>query len=279
MKTFFWEELRSENIHCEKHDLFSAGTAVTIGKFDGVHFGHRALFKEVLNAPGYLKKGVVSFVNPPKKNENDSKYAGNILTLRLKLKKIAEFGFDFITLIDFSSSFAKIEGHIFIEDLAKTVCMKYLVVGEDFSCGYRRGTGLPELRQLSERLGFGFDSIKRVCNSNYEVSSTEIRKAIYNSDFTLTEKLLGYPFLLDSYGLQWCETGKGFKTSLKSFTQIVPCCGRYDVNVLLTDNSVNKGFFTVMDTQVCLEFENSEFLQKKNVGSKEIDSIIFVDKE
>lgn len=269
-----WEELVASD-----STLFPQGTAVTIGGFDGPHKGHKALFDSVLAAAKKqtLKAGAVSFFRPPAAVKNKN-YAGDVSTLNLKLKKFADLGFDFAVLIDFSAEFAKIEGRAFFDILIKTIRLKYLAVGEDFSCGYRRGLGAAEIKQLASQIGFCFDSIKAVhLAGSIRISSTAIRNAVASADFTLAENLLGYPFLFDVIGLPWIHTAANSVSVPRAYiTQILPQCGRYRVLVKSITGTKEEAVFLVHKNEVTLHFEKkgSEQFSLKNLNN--FDTIEFI---
>lgn len=269
-----WEELiTSDNV------LFPQGTAVTIGGFDGPHKGHKALFDSVLakakekNIPA----GIITFFRPPAVIKNGN-YEGDVSTLKLKLKKFSDYGFTFTVLIDFSAEFAKMDGREFFDILIKTTRLKYLAVGEDFSCGYRRGLGVGELKRLAPQIGFCFDSIKAVyLDGSLRISSTAIRNAVAVADFTLAERLLGYPFLFDIIGPPWIRTDENSVSAQRAYiTQILPKCGRYKVLVKSINGTKEEAVFFVHKNEVVLRFEKKvpEQFSLKNLNN--LDTIEFI---
>ncbi|MEL3912892.1 FAD synthetase family protein [Treponema pedis] len=276
-KIISWEELIAV-----KECLFPQGTSVTIGGFDGPHKGHKELFKYVLNysEKNGIPSGIITFFRPPVSVKNGS-YSGDVSTLRLRLKKFRELGFRFVVLIDFSSEFAKIEGKEFFDILIKTIRIKYLAVGEDFSCGYRRGFGAVEIKELASQIGFCFDSIKSVnLNGNLRISSTAIRNAVAAGDFTLAKNLLGYPFLFDIVGPAWLITENNSLSALRSYiTQILPNYGKYKVLIKTIDGAVKKAVFFVKESEVglCLEKDSTGQFGLENLNN--FDAIEFICKE
>ncbi len=272
-----WEELA-----CGNECFFSEDTAVTIGGFDGPHRGHNELFNIVLkkaNKTG-LKPGIITFFVPPAAVKN-SEYSGNVSTLRLRLKKFSESGFQFIILIDFSASFAKIDGTAFFDILVKTIRLKYLAVGDDFYCGYRRGLGVESLKKLAPQMGFCFDSIRSVStNDGFRVSSTSIREAVTKGDFTLAKDLLGYPFLFDIVGPSWSVTDKNSITVQRSFlTQILPPCGKYKVFLTSFKGIKKEAFLKIDEAQVELVFTQNKEISFNMEDLNNFDTVEFICKE
>ncbi len=272
-----WEELVGSG-NC----FFPQGTAVTIGSFDGPHKGHNELFKRVLNRAEEEKipSGIVTFFRPPAAVKN-AHYAGDVSTLRLKLKKIADLGFNFVILIDFSSEFARIGGETFFDILIKTIRLKYLAAGEDFSCGYRRELKAAGIKRLALRKGFRFDSIKPVHSDGImRISSTAIRNAVLSADFTRAEHLLGYSFLFDVIGPAWIITGEYSVCAPRAYiTQILPECGRYKVSVKTVAGAQADAFFFINENEVTLRFEKKASPQFALKNMNDFDTVKFICKE
>lgn len=236
MKVLGWDKIIEAN---KQKKLLCEASAVTVGSFDGLHLGHRALISRMET---YIKtckvkpaKCAVTFSRPTRVKK-DASYNGDILTLPLKLKIFAELGFDFVIVIDFSEKFARMSGQKFFEILVKTICMKALFVGHDFSCGFRHRTDIKALEKLSAVYDFVFDSIERVAADGLEVSSSAIRAAISKADFADAKKLLGYSFLLDISNVGF-ERRSPFEWIAKAenFVQVLPPSGVYAVELFAVD--------------------------------------------
>lgn len=135
--------------------------------------------------------------------------------------------------------------------------MQYLAVGTDFCCGYRRKTTACELKNLASQKGFYFDSIGQIClDGKSRISSTAIRAAVSAADFSLANRLLGYPFLFDITGLSWFINGAvSMQTHKKFLTQVLPKDGNYPVAVNLTDGSNREACFFIDGEYVSIEFK------------------------
>lgn len=231
------------------------GTALTIGGFDGPHRGHEALFDAVLNASKSqdLSPGIVTFTQSPGAVKNPNHYPGDVSTLDLRLTAFSNRGFKFAVLIDFSDNFGRMTGGVFFDILVKTVCMRYLAVGPDFRCGHRLDTGAAEISAYSRRDGFRFDSIRQIQENGIRISSSAVRKAVLSADFSLAERLLGHPFLLDFNTPDWSVSGLFLEADRRSFTQIVPPAGIYSGNLFLLDKTVVAVRVNVTDEKVRLE--------------------------
>ena len=127
---------------------FAQGSAISIGGFDGPHRGHERILSAVLEASERygIPAGLITFFRSPRSVKAGATYSGDVSTLDMRLQKFTEQGFTFTVLIDFSADFAKMKGAVFFDTLMKTIRIKYLAVGSDFTCGYRHDTGGEELR-------------------------------------------------------------------------------------------------------------------------------------
>jgi len=233
MRIIRWDLLTSEESTKFLDTILdkSSGSAITIGGFDGPHIGHDRLFDSVLEASRHmgLVPGIVTFNRSPGAEKRPDEYPGDVSTLNLRLSRFAEKGFKFAVLIDFSGDFGKMTGSVFFDILVKTVHMRYVAVGPDFRCGHRLDTGVAEISALSRIEGFRFDSIRQVEFEGLRISSSAVRASIQQADFTLAERLLGHPFLLDFTVPEWSVSDFGYEADIRSFTQILPRRGTYDV--------------------------------------------------
>ncbi|QHX42650.1 FAD synthetase family protein [Treponema vincentii] len=245
MKIIYWDDLiKGENIYPQ-------GSAISIGGFDGPHRGHERILSAVLKAARKdgIPAGIITFFRSPRSVKAGNMYAGDVSTLEMRLQKFAEQGFSFTVLIDFSADFARMKGTVFFDILIKTICIKYLAVGSDFTCGYRHDTGVGDLQRLARERGFCFDSIEQLYSARHErISSSAIRQAVEQADFALAKDLLGYPFFLDVAKIvQRTENGV-WAVEKAAVTQILPQNGQYSARAYLQTGAIIPVQVKVMDT-------------------------------
>lgn len=224
MKIIYWDDLIKEE------NIYPQGSAISIGGFDGPHRGHERILSAVLEAARKdgIPAGIITFFRSPRSVKIGNAYTGDVSTLEMRLQKFAEQGFSFTVLIDFSADFAKIKGAVFFDILIKTICIKYLAVGSDFTCGYRHDTGVGDLQRLARERGFCFDSIEQLYSARHErISSSAIRQAVEQADFTLAKDLLGYPFFLDVAKIVQRRESSAWSIEKSAITQILPQSGQY----------------------------------------------------
>lgn len=171
--------------------------AITIGNFDGVHMGHRALFQRVKQWAGELDgvSVVLTFDPHPLEVLNPLKAPSFITSHHHKLDLIASCGIDATIVIPFDREFSQISARDFVEViLVQKIGVRAIVVGHDYQFGHGREGDIPFLRQLGKLHGFEVDTITEIRLDDMHVSSTSIRQMIAKGKIAEANKLLGRPF-------------------------------------------------------------------------------------
>lgn len=170
-------------------------TAVAIGKFDGVHIGHRRLLEEIIRQK---KDGLYScvftfdpapavFFGLSDGRELTTKEEKHILFERMGVDVLIEFPLTFET--------AAIPPERFVlEGLAKRMNTRFIAAGADLSFGAGGRGDAALLGKLGPELGFGVKIIDKVRLDGREVSSSLIRSRVEAGDMEAAERLLGLPY-------------------------------------------------------------------------------------
>ena len=206
------------------------GTALTIGSFDGPHFGHEALFQAIL-AQENLVPGVITFSRSLRGLKNAADYAGDVATLSQKLQFFEQKGFTFAVVIDFSSDFARMQGTEFLSKLIAGCNMKCLVEGKDFCCGYQGATDVAQIMDFSHQQYVAFMAIAPILHEGEKISSSRIRAALAAGDVRKANDMLHHPFALDCAGWDWKRDGDTL-TAKKAGMQVLPKDGDYRVQMV-----------------------------------------------
>ena len=274
MKIIYWDDLIKEE------NIYPQGSAISIGGFDGPHRGHECILSAVLKAARKdgIPAGIITFFRSPRSVKAGNAYAGDVSTLEMRLQKFAEQGFSFTVLIDFSADFAKMKGTVFFDILIKTICIKYLAVGSDFTCGYRHDTGVGDLQRLARERGFCFDSIEQLYSARHErISSSAIRQAVEQADFALAKDLLGYPFFLDVSKIVRRKEGSVWFIEKSAVTQILPQSGQYSASAYLQTGVIIP--VQVKVTDALLEVSEETAAQVLSAAGTLIRKLEFIRKE
>lgn len=167
--------------------------AMTIGVFDGVHLGHRALINQLVsNARSKgLTATVLTFSNHPQSVLNPP--APKLLTtIEERLSLLAETGVDETLVLTFTHELSKLTAEKFCRDILvdKLMC-RLLIVGDDFALGYRREGTVSRLMELGKGMGFEVIAISPILRGNIRVSSSEIRDLLLQGEVERARELLG----------------------------------------------------------------------------------------
>ena len=179
-----------------------AGTAVTIGAYDGVHLGHQAVIREVRRraAADGLATAVVTFDRHPAMVVRPESAPLLLTDLDQKLELLAATGVDYTLVVHFDEERAREEAPDFVREvLVDCLAARLVVVGEDFHFGRERKGNVALLAEMGTDHGFTVDGVDLVGSDGHpapaedRVSSTAIRRALRDGDLAQANALLGRP--------------------------------------------------------------------------------------
>jgi len=216
-------------------ERISAGSVVAIGKFDGVHAGHRAVIGGAVERAAALglESVVLTFDRNPYEVVRPATASRRIFDLPARLALIERTGVDLAVVLRFDHERAEQSAQDFARvELAGRLAARAVYVGEDFFFG-RRGHGdVPLLRSLGAELGFEVVALPLVPGDGQaKVSSTRIRERILAGEVRIAAELLGAPVTVGGVVVHGEARGRelGFPTAnlrLGEF-DIVPADGVY----------------------------------------------------
>ena len=176
------------------------GTAVTIGAFDGVHLGHRAVIATLRDraAAAGLRTAAVTFDRHPASVVRPESAPLLLTDLDQKLELLASTGLDYTYVVHFDAERAAESAASFVtDDLVGRLSARLVAVGDDFHFGNRRTGDVALLRQMGGDLGFDVIGHQLVDAegrpSDTSVSSTRIRAALRDGDLAAATAMLGRP--------------------------------------------------------------------------------------
>ncbi len=170
-------------------------TAVSLGKFDGVHIGHQKLMNCILEQKKKgLKAVVFSFLVHPGTLLGD-KEVSLILTEEEKKRKLENMGMDVLISYPFSKEMLSMEPEAFIEEiLVKKLDARVIAVGENFRFGYKRRGDAKLLKKYASKYGYEVQVFEHIEVAGERVSSTWIRECIAEGNMEYVQNLLGQPY-------------------------------------------------------------------------------------
>lgn len=215
---------------------------VTIGTFDGIHLGHRQIFRRVreISAETGAKTVVVTFEPHPRFVLNGKEDSVKLLnTPEKKYRRIEEQGIDYLLVVRFTPEFASLSPEQFVVDyLVKYLHIGMLVIGHDHHFGKSRGGDYKSAEYLGEKYHFRVEEVSEVVVDGVEISSTKIRTALKEGDIALANKLLGYPYDITGEVVHGNQIGRtlGFPTiniEIPSLYKLIAANGVYACRVLI----------------------------------------------
>src|ERR1700722_392830 len=172
------------------------GTAVTIGAYDGVHLGHRALLADLVARAGAagLSPVVVTFDRHPASVVRPESAPPLLTDLDQKLELLAECGIERTLVVPFDRARADESAEDFVREvLVETLDAKLGGGGEDFHFGNPRRGNVALLRELGQEHGFEVVGVRLTGEALAPVSSTRIRSLVAAGDVVGAAALLGRP--------------------------------------------------------------------------------------
>lgn len=183
-------------------------TALSLGKFDGVHRGHEALIDQLMRYKNQgLKAAVFTFDIPPKKLTENQNY--RLLTTNEEKRVLfEERGVDYLLQCPFTPEIMHMEPEDFVEWLVRSLHVKSIVVGTDFHFGHNRRGDHVLLEQLSGQLGYEMVVVDKLQYRGRDISSSYVREEILKGNLEIANELLGYPFFVQSEVIHGRQLGR-----------------------------------------------------------------------
>ena len=171
-----------------------ADTAVTIGKFDGIHLGHQALLRNVveLAEENLLSSVALTFDRHPDALLNPTACKLPLIGPAQKAILLAEQGIDAVLTLEFDQRLSEMTPVQFVDEiLVATLRAKIVVVGEGFRFGVKGSGTVEVLRELGAARGFRVIEMPQVCIGGTPVSTTRIRDLLDEGKVVAAAALLG----------------------------------------------------------------------------------------
>lgn len=214
------------------------GCVATIGAFDGVHHGHRAVLQQLLDKGKQLDlpTTVVVFEPLPREYFNPGKAPPRLMSFRERFEVMSGLGIDRMLRIPFNARFRAMGAMEFIRRVfVQGLGVEYIIVGDDLRFGRNRGGDVNDLRAAGREYGFGVAPTNTLEVAGERASSTRIRQALQAADFELAEALLGHPYTISGRVIVGQQLGRtlGAPTANLQLRRLrAPLAGVYAVEVL-----------------------------------------------
>lgn len=206
--------------------LKSTKISLTIGVFDGIHLGHQSLIARTVQQEG-CEPAVLTFRYNPRRFLKPHLFPGDITSQYQKLQILSRLGISTVILIDFSNDFSKLSGNDFLMAIRRSCDLTYLVLGDNFRCGFQGKTSAYDVRKIMEAYHTPVEIAPPVTWQGATLSSTRIRAALREGKIRAAADMMGRNYILDI-----ADTPQSSEDSYRSIEkmglhQVVPPPGTY----------------------------------------------------
>ncbi len=199
----------------------AAGSAVTIGNFDGVHRGHQAMIALLKNEAQHrgLKTCVMTFEPHPRDYfaaalRKPEIAPARVATLRDKLTELARCGVDQCVVMPFNARLSSMAPEAFVTDvLIAQLRARYVLVGDDFRFGAKRAGDYALLDAMGSEHGFDVARMNSYEVHNLRVSSSAVREALRGGRMQDAARLLGRPYSISGHVVHGRKLGRSLAES------------------------------------------------------------------
>lgn len=262
---------------------------VTLGTFDGLHYGHLQIIEKLKKAAKEIngETVVITFSPHPRlvlfPHDNDLKILSD---QDEKIKLFENTGIDYLIMHPFTKEFSRLSTVEFVRDLlVNKLGTKKLIIGYDHRFGRNREGSLEQLKEFESVYGFEVLEIPKQEVDHIAVSSTKIRNALLAGEIKTANSFLGYPYHLTGTVIRGSKLGReiGFPTAnlkIEDKHKLIPANGVYAIKAEIGGNvytgMMNIGVRPTVDGKT-LAIEAHLFNFSKDIYDKKI-SVYFIDK-
>ncbi len=175
---------------------------VTTGSFDGVHIGHKVIIRRlnILAAEIDGESVLITFWPHPRKvlyPESKGKNLKMISSQKEKIRVLEETGLDHLVIIEFTRAFSQLSSEEFIMNvLVEKLQAKKVIVGFNHYFGHNREGNFDFLREIGRKHDFEVEEIPEQDIQNESVSSTKIRKALFEGNVQRANAYLNHIYMI-----------------------------------------------------------------------------------
>ncbi len=214
-------------------------TVLTLGVFDGLHLGHQAIMKTVVERAKAINSvpTAITFDPHPRAVLHPENAPPLLQTLDQRLANFEYLGIKQAIVIPFNEHFAAQDAEIFLREVIfDRLQAKEVYLGKGFAFGKNRGGNIELLRKISIELGFFADEVSEIRLRGQRISSSAIRKLLADGKINLARRMLGRPYGIEGKIEHGMKRGKtiGFPTAnLKPNNRVIPKYGVYATATLI----------------------------------------------
>jgi riboflavin kinase/FMN adenylyltransferase len=215
--------------------------ALTIGNFDGVHLGHRALMRRVVEIAKqhYWHAAALTFDPHPTRLVAPQRAPKLLTSLEQRVALMADAGIERVLVLPFTSEIAALSPDGFADVVLAKLEPRAIVVGDNFHFGRKQAGNTTILAELGSTHGYFVEAMKAVECRGRIASSTEVRMLLAKGDVTRAWRLLERPYSLEGEVVK--GHGIGSKQTvptlnLSTTAEVIPAHGVYITRTLDLDS-------------------------------------------
>ncbi|WP_348798119.1 bifunctional riboflavin kinase/FAD synthetase [Flavobacterium adhaerens] len=247
-------------------------TILTLGTFDGVHFGHKKILEKVTQNTqnGKFESVVLTFFPHPRMVLQEGSDIKMLNTIDEKIALFDKIGIQNLIIHPFDSNFSRLTAEEFVKNiLVDQFHIHKIIIGHDHRFGRNRTANIDNLKTFGQQYDFEVEEITAQEIKEVSVSSTKIRNALADGNITLANEYLGYNYSLTGVIVKGKQLGRtiGFPTANLKIAEnfkLIPPNGVYIVKSIIESVTVfgmmNIGFNpTVGGTNQTIEINYFNF--------------------
>lgn len=219
---------------------------ITIGTFDGVHFGHQKILGKVVKIAqeNGCKPSVLTLFPHPRMvlgKDNDVRLLN---TIEERIQLLKNQGIEEVIVKEFTQEFANLSARDYVKTvLVDELNISHIVIGYDHHFGKNRTANITDLKQFAYEFNFKVEEISAQDIKDVTVSSTKIRTALHDGNVELANSYLGYNFFISGTVIKGKGLGRtiAFPTAnihIKEAYKLIPRDGVYVVSSTINNELV-----------------------------------------
>lgn len=221
-------------------------TILTLGTFDGVHFGHRKILEKVTQNTenGKYESLVLTFFPHPRMVLQEDSNIKLLNTIDEKIALFRQIGIQNLIIHPFDENFSRLTAEEFVKNiLVDKFHIHKIIIGHDHRFGRNRTANIDDLKKFGEQYNFEVEEISAQEIKEVSVSSTKIRHALHDGNMALANEYLGYAYPLTGIIVKGRQLGRtiGFPTAnlkLEENFKLIPKNGAYIVQSTINFKTV-----------------------------------------
>lgn len=221
-------------------------TILTLGTFDGVHFGHKKILEKLTQNTenGKYESLVLTFFPHPRMVLQEDSDIKLLNTIDEKIDLLNKIGIQNLVIHPFDEKFSRLTAEEFVKNiLVDQFHIHKIIIGHDHRFGRNRTANIEDLKTFGKQYNFEVEEISAQEIKEVSVSSTKIRQALSEGTISLANEYLGYNYSLTGIVAKGKQLGRtiGFPTAniqLEENFKLIPKNGVYIVKSIINDKTV-----------------------------------------